>query len=137
MNCEIAKHLEIRRTSATGNIPKGISRSDNADFKLTLVLYAGKLAVESPRGNIMLLRQMCLDGNNQNRSCCALTQCRNHSVPEKVHFHDLSQNHREVGRDLWKSSNPGFLLKWNNKFQNLCTKNQKRLEFYLHRKSLN
>lgn len=42
MSCEIAKHLEMRGTSARGNIPKGISRSYKADFKLVVVLYAEK-----------------------------------------------------------------------------------------------
>lgn len=71
------------------------------------------LTIVNPRGNIMLLRQMCQDGNNQNRSCYALTECRNHSVPEKGHSHRVSQansmqSHRavEAGRYLWKSSSP-------------------------------
>lgn len=42
MNCERAKHLGMRGTSARGNIPEGISRSYNADFKLVRVLYAEK-----------------------------------------------------------------------------------------------
>lgn len=42
MNCEIEKHLEMRGTGARGNIPKGISRSYNAGFKLLVVLYAEK-----------------------------------------------------------------------------------------------
>ena len=42
MNYEIAKHLEVRRTSAIGNISKGISKSYITDFKLMVVLYAEK-----------------------------------------------------------------------------------------------
>lgn len=85
-----------------------------------------KPTIVNPRGNIMLLRQMCQDGKNQNRSCYALTQCRNHSVPEKGHSHRVSQAHStqshravESGRYLWRSSSP-LPMSGRTKMQNAC-----------------